>query len=392
MRIGIDVTSWNNGRGFGRFVRELVGAIACSPGDDEYILFADRQTAECTRFPPDMRVAVGDTSEAAVEAASAEGRRGLRDMLNMARLVQRESPDVMFFPAVYSYFPVLGRFPVLVTFHDAIAETLPHLIFHTRRTRWFWNLKSRLAVARSARVVTVSQASKRGLMAAFGLLDEQVRIVSEAPSEAFRRVPPAGEVRAAALARHGIRPGERFLLSVGGISPHKNLDTLIRAHTRLVGEAPYGDVRLVFVGDYSGDVFRTCHEQLAGLVTRLGTMNRVRFAGFVPDDDLAHLYAACVAFVFPSLLEGFGLPAVEAMGCGAPVVVSDRGSLPEVVGEAGLVFDPLDESGLVGLLRRVVGDDALRDDMAARSLARAACFSWERSARQAVEAFHELAH
>ena len=390
LRIGIDVTCWINGRGFGRFIRELVGALVRRDAGHEYVFLADRQTAERAQLPKGHRVAVGATSVAAAEAAAADGRRSVGDMWAMHRLVRREPLDLVFFPAVYSYFPVGGRFPVLVTFHDVIAETLPHLIFHNRRSRFFWNLKCRHAARRSARVITVSQASKRGLMDVLDLPEEKVRVITEGPSEVFRAFRPDPVVEAQARQKHGIGVKERFLLYVGGISPHKNLATLIEAFALLANEPAARDLLLVLVGDFRGDVFRTCHQELIALATTRGVASRVHFSGFVPDADLAHLFHAAEAFVFPSYLEGFGLPAVEAMACGAAVVASDRGSLPEVVGDAGLFFDPHDAEGLAATLGRVLHDSHLRTEMRAKSLQRAPQFTWEKSAEQLLAVFDEF--
>jgi glycosyltransferase involved in cell wall biosynthesis len=390
MRIGIDATCWTNRRGFGRFTRELLWAIARLESTDEFVCFTDRQTAHQAEWPPGWRVVIGDTATAPAQAAAADGRRTLQDLLVMRRLVQREPLDLLFFPAVYSYFPVGGRVPCLVTFHDVIAETLPQLVFQTRRSRLFWHMKCHLAVRRASRVLTVSEASKRGLMRTFGLREDQMRVLPEAASTTFGPMNRCSEAHRAALAHHNLRPGERYLLYVGGISPHKNLDTLINGFAQLVMDPTYRDVRLLLVGDYAGDVFRTCYEDLRRQTMRLRIDDRVHFTGFVADEELAHLYAAAQAFVFPSYLEGFGLPAVEAMACGAPVVASDRGSLPEVLHGAGELFDPHDVTTLVTSLRRVLTDGPYRQKLHTRSLARARDFSWELSARRAMTIFHEM--
>lgn len=389
MRIGIDATSWMNRRGFGRFVRELTCAIAGLSTDDEYVLFADRQTAERARFPEGWRVQIADTSASPVEAAASDGRRSIRDMWTMRRLVASEPLDLVFFPAVYSYYPVGGRTPCVVTFHDVIAETLPHLIFENRLSRFLWNGKTRSALRRSSCALTVSEASKKGLMKEFGLAPDYVRVISEAPSRHFQPVSEPNSQHQEILGRYDLRPDEEFFLYVGGISPHKNIDTLIRAFAEVTPRVP-NPTRLILVGDYEGDVFRTCHADLTGLVADLKITDRVSFTGFVPDEDLPHLFSASQAFVFPSFLEGFGLPAVEAMACGAAVVVTDRGSVPEVVGGAGHLFDPYDVQSLVDGLIRIASDEQYRQELRARSLARAEDFSWERSARQAVQIFHEF--
>lgn len=358
--------------------------------DDEFVLFADSQTADGAAFPGGWRVVTGKTSQAATEAASASGRRSIADMMAMRRAVAGEALDVMFFPAVYSYFPVARPVPCVVAFHDVIAETLPRLIFETRRSRLFWNIKCRLAARRSARVITVSKASKEGLMRLYGFPTEKVCAISEAAAELFASQAGEPRIDQGVLRRYGVHDGKRYLLYVGGISPHKNLDSLISAFARVVREPGHSDVRLLLVGDDAGDAFRTCHEELSGQIERLSLGESVEFLGYVPDDDLVHLYGAAQAFVLPSFLEGFGLPVVEAMSCGAAVLASDRGSLPEVLDGAGHLFDPSDVESIADALRRVLSDDSYRGELRARSVRRAGAFSWERSARQLIDLFHEI--
>lgn len=390
MRIGIDASCWSNRRGFGRFTRELLSAIAALNTGDDFVLFADKQTADGATFPEGWRVVTAQTSVAPTQAAASDGRRSIADMWRMRRAVHSTPVDALFFPAVYSYFPVGGRTPCLVTFHDVIAETLPHLIFDTRRSRFFWNLKSRLAVRRADLIVTVSQASKRGLMEHFGLADERVGVITEGASDEFSPVAADDADHARVLKEFGLTTSDRFFLYVGGISPHKNLDTLIDAFARFGNDPRFADVTLVLVGDYSGDVFRTCHQSLVERAAAAGVNERVRFVGYVGDSRLRHLYAASQAFVFPSYLEGFGLPAVEAMQCGAAMIASNRGSLPEVVGDAGLLFDPFDTSSLAHQLTRVVGNLELRNQLRHNSLGRVRLFSWRRSAEQTIELIHHV--
>jgi glycosyltransferase involved in cell wall biosynthesis len=390
MRIGIDVTCWCNRRGFGRFTRELVTALIRLPTDDEYVLLADRQTAEVAGFPEPCRVATADTSVAVSQAASAEGRRSLRDTWAMRRLAHGEDLDAIFFPAVYSYFPVHRGIPCVVTFHDAIAESLPHKVFRSWRSQLFWRLKCRLALCRASHIVTVSQASKDALIRHFGLSSNQLGVIGEAPSSVFVNAIDRENIDGTALKRHGLEPGERYVLYVGGISPHKNLDTLIEAFAAVCSDPQTHDVRLVLVGDYAGDVFETCYEHLRTFADRHGLGQAVHFTGYVPDEDLVHLYMACEAFVLPSYLEGFGLPAVEAMACGAPVLASNAGSLPEVLDGAGELFDPHDVAALEGCLKRVLRDSVHQGELRTRSLRRAQDFSWETSARQLIDIFNTM--
>jgi glycosyltransferase involved in cell wall biosynthesis len=390
MKIGIDVTCWCNQRGFGRFTRELITALVSLPFGSEYVLFADQQTAEEADFPKSCRLVIAKTSAAAAVAASADGRRSIRDVLAMRRMVQNEQLDLMFFPAVYSYFPIAHGVPCIVTFHDIIAETLPKLVFRSWRNRLFWELKCRLAARRADLVVTVSLASKKGLMRHFGLSEDRVAVISEAPASGFTEAAGSKQADDEVLKRYGLEPDQRYILYVGGISPHKNIDTLIEAFAEVHKDTRMENVHLVLVGDWAGDAFYTCYEELRKLVEHYGLDNVVNFTGFVPDADLVHLYTACQAFVLPSYLEGFGLPAVEAMACGAAVIASNVGSLPEVLDGAGELFDPHNMSALAASLKRIIEDSAYQRQLQSRSLRRALDFSWETSARQLMDIFETM--
>jgi glycosyltransferase involved in cell wall biosynthesis len=173
------------------------------------------------------------------------------------------------------------------------------------------------------------------------------------------------------------------LLYVGGISPHKNLSTLVTAFAAL----PRPDLRLVLVGDYAGDAFLSDYETLRGRIAALGVIDRVIFTGYVLDADLVHLYNAALALVLPSFDEGFGLPVLEAMACGSPVIASRAGALPEVVGDAGQLFNPHAPGELAQAVQALLSNPALAADCRSRGLARAASYSWARSAEAALAAF-----
>jgi glycosyltransferase involved in cell wall biosynthesis len=304
----------------------------------------------------------------------------------MGRAAARAGLDLIYFPASYSFFPVWGVPRVVVTLHDTLALARPELVFPTRAGRVAWALKEHAAVRWADRVVTVSEAARRDLLAWFKLPEERVRVVGEGPDPVFRPR-PGGPASDAALARYGVAPGSRFFLYVGGLSPHKNLPRLVEGFARsgLGGEG----VRLVLVGD-TGDVFHTHVPALREAVGRHGLGDRVVFTGFVPDGDLAEFYNRALALVQPSLMEGFGLPPVEAMACGTAVLASTAGSLPEVVGEAGYYFDPAEPGAIAEGLRAVADRPELRRDLRARALRRAGRFSWPASARALLDTFEEL--
>jgi len=177
-----------------------------------------------------------------------------------------------------------------------------------------------------------------------------------------------------------------LILYVGGISPHKNLERLLRATGRV--RQPW---HLVLAGDYSGDSFFSSYKEVLELSRNLDIVERVTFTGFVPDKDLVTLYNLATMLVLPSLNEGFGLPVIEAMACRLPVAASNRGSLPEVVGEAGLLFDPSNEGEITGAIERLLADESLRNELSSKARERTKLFSWENGACKMMSILEESA-
>ena len=176
----------------------------------------------------------------------------------------------------------------------------------------------------------------------------------------------------------------------GGISPHKNLDALLRAAAIVRRNEP-GGWHVVLVGDYKGDSFLGCYQDLAALVRSLAIDEFITFTGFVPDDDLALLYNAATLLALPSKGEGFGLPVVEAMACGLPVIASDRNSLPEVMGGAGLLFDPDSDQAIAECILRLLRDPDLRADLRARGFDRSRAYTWDAGADTMVHVLEDAA-
>jgi glycosyltransferase involved in cell wall biosynthesis len=309
----------------------------------------------------------------------------------MTRAVSRYDVDVFFFPAVYSYFPILNRSKVIVAIHDLIADHHPELVFQTAKSKYFWKIKQRAAVWQADVIATVSNYSKREIVEYFRVPESRVRVISEGTRPVFSER-PRNNGFLAACSKFGITEDEKVLLYVGGISPHKNigrlLDACVLLRTKYTGNESF---KLLLVGDYKDDPFLSAYPALKEQVGSLGLGDLVRFTGFVEDEELSYLYNAATAVILPSIEEGFGLPALEAMACGAPVAASDRGSLPEVLGDAGIYFDPMDPNSIAHALAQIFGDDSLRASMSELGLKRAGDFSWNRAARQTIAVFEELA-
>jgi len=271
--------------------------------------------------------------------------------------------------------PLRRRFRSVITVHDLAFLRYPHLL--TRESAHYYAQIDQ--GARSAdRVIAVSESTKRDVIQLLGVPEDRVVVIYEAYNPAFRPL-PAGEQVSAVRDRYGLP--ERFVLFVGTIEPRKNLPTLLKAF-RLLLDGKDSSLLLVVAGQWGWlyDEVQQTYEQL-----RLG--QRVRFLGHVPTPELVALYNAALVLAYPSYYEGFGLPPLEAMACGTPVVAARTSSIPEVVGDAGLLVDPDDIEGLAAALWRAIDDSEVREVLIRRGLERAKAFSVDRMAKATLAVY-----
>ena len=388
MRIVIDGGTWDNARGYGRFTRELVGAIGRINHRHDIVLLLPR-TVPSVEVASGVRVSILPARESPSVAARADGHRSFRDLWMVRHAIARESPDVVFFPTVYTFVPVAAGPRVAIGIHDVTFDRFPTLIFPEARYRLLWRLKVRLAVRQAARIVAVSAHARDGIIERLGVDPAIIRIVSEAPAAGFRRVDDPG-VRAAARRRVGIPAASPLFIYVGGMAPHKNLSMLIEVFTATVRTARFADAKLLLVGDYEDRVFHSEYPSLRARVEADGA-NAITFTGRLPDSVIASLLSDATALVLPSFDEGFGLPGIEAAACGTAVVATRSSALPEVLGDTALYFDPHSPGELRDALERLLDDPGLSRSLGARALACATALSWDNSARAAVDLFEELA-
>jgi len=237
---------------------------------------------------------------------------------------------------------------------------------------------TRLALDRADAIIAISESTRRELIETMGAPPERIVVTPLASDPRLRRVSDPG--RLAAVQRRYDLP-ERFILFLGAMEPRKNLLRLIEAFAD-IDPALRRETVLVVAGA-QGWLNDSVHER----VRKLGLDQSVRLAGYIEQEDLAALYCLATVFAYPSLWEGFGLPVLEAMACGTPVLTSNVSSLPEVAGDAALLVPPTDVAAIAGGLTRLLGDAALRADLAARGLRRVAEFSWERCARETLAVY-----
>ena len=383
MKIGVDATVWTNRRGYGRFARNAVGRLVELDSDTSYVLVIDEQSAAEADLPAAASVRKVALSRSPGEAASAESYRPPTDLIRLGAAVSRARFDAFLFPSVYTYFPSLGV-PTVVGLHDAIADDFPELTLPSRRARTFWQAKQKLAISRARRLFTVSESARAEISRRLGIAPDRLAVVPEAPDAVFTPCDPA-RIEAARTAA-GLGLGEPYLLYAGGVSPHKDIGTLLDAYARLA-DAP----RLVIAGALEGDAYLSAAAAVRERIAALDLGARVLLPGFVPDDTLAALYSGASVVALPSLAEGFGLPAVEAAACGAPVVLSDIPAHRESLGDDALFFPPRDAAVLAERLGHLLGSDMLRRSLAERGHARVARYTWDAAAEALLALVHEAA-
>jgi glycosyltransferase involved in cell wall biosynthesis len=353
--IGVDASRLTAGQRTGteQYIAHLLPALLALPGPERFRLYFNRPPAALPPLP-----------------AHAEARvipfPRLWTHVRLARELRRQPPDLLFVPAHVLPFPCPA--PAVVTVHDLGYLRFPAA--HPWPARRYLDLGTRWSAHAARRVIAVSAATKRDLVERYGVPAGKIDVVYHGVAAHFR--PPADPAAARATVEAlGVRPP--YILAVGTIQPRKNYPRLIAALARLRAEGH--DLRLVIVGRTGWLAAETLAAPAA-----CGVASHVLFAGYLPDTALPALYAqaACVALV--SLHEGLGMPAAEALACGAPLVCAGTSALPEVAGAAALYCDPASVDSIAAALRTALTDAERRAQLRALGLARAATFTWERCA------------
>lgn len=389
MRVGVDATIWANRRGYGRFARNAVGRLVELDPDTAYVLLIDEESARGAELPAGAETLRVGLSRKPSEAASADSYRPPGDLLRLGAAVSRARFDAFLFPSVYTYFPSIGA-PTVVGLHDVITDDFPELTLPSRRARTFWQAKQRLAIARARKLFTVSESARSEISARLRIPAEKLAVVPEAPDAVFTPRPRADVDRA--LDEIGLPAGQAFLLYAGGISPHKNIETLLEAYAVVRGAAGDGPPKLVVVGALDGDAYLSAAGSVRARVAALGLGSDVVLPGYVSDEALACLYSGAAVVALPSLAEGFGLPAVEAAACGAPVVLSDIPAHRETLGDAALFFPPRDAAVLAERIQHLLASDMLRRSLAERGRERVSAYTWDAAAAALRTLVHEAAN
>lgn len=361
--VALDARLVGYAAGIAQYTIQLARALAALDGPERYVLLQGRRAPRAIANGPNVRL---------TRALTPPHHRLERWTLPLEVLPAR--PDLLH--STDHVAPRWRRWRSVVTLHDLAFLRFPET--HTAASRAYYAAAAESA-RQAERVIAVSRSTADDAIAWLGVNPTRLRVVHEAAGPEF--VPRSSSALAALAQRLGFDAGRRYVLAVGTLEPRKNHVLLLEAFARLPADL---GVQLLLAsgrGWLDAPIFEA-H-------ARLGLGERVRFLGWLGNADLAILYSHAAVLAFPSLYEGFGLPPLEAMACGAPVVSSHAGPMPEVLEDAALLLPPEDPTVWAAALRRVLADAALADDLRNRGRARAAAFSWERAARETRAVYRE---
>jgi len=374
MRIGFDARYvYDHFPGIGRYTANLAAALGTLEHGHRLVVLYNPALPNSRH---DLVALLGNLRP--VELVQTNVRPfSLAEQIALPRLARALQLDLLHSP--YYIKPYAGLpCPSVVTIYDLLGLHLPQTL--SRQGRLFYRVAMGLAVRTSHRIITISRNAQEAITRAYNIPPTRISVT---PLAADARFCPQTEAAVVVVrATYGLPA--RYLLYVGANKPHKNLERLVQAWARVTPQQP---AVLLLAGHYDPR-----YPQVQQMAAAPALRDRLMRIQNVAEADLPALYAGATAFVFPSFYEGFGLPPLEAMACGVPVICAHAGSLPEVVGDAAVVFDPYAVDELAAVIQRVLDAPALRADLRERGLQRAQAFSWEQTARQTLAVYEALQH
>ncbi len=366
-RIVLDArTATDHFPGIGRYTVNLARALSQAAPDLDLWLLQDPSAAASRLALPELPRISCPVSPFA-----------LGQQWAVPRVLRRCGADV--YHSAYYLMPYLPGVPAVLTYYDLIPIRYPH--YYGRWQPLIYRLASLLALQTARLTLAISEATRGDLIRYFHLDPQRIAVTPLAAADSMR---PATPERISQV-RRKYRLPDQYVLYLGINKPHKNLVRLLEAWSLFSRRNPGSAVHLVIAGHWDErypQAKRRCEE--------LGLREVLTFAGPVSESDLPALYSGARLFVFPSLYEGFGLPVLEAMACGAPVICSNTSSLPEVAGDGAVLIDPFNIEAFAQALQDVLDDDARRQQLIERGLAQADRFSWDETARLTADAYRSL--
>ena len=372
MRIAIDAHSVGARLGGNEtYAANLIEALAAVDQTNHYTLYVTKQTAVdrfANRWPNvSVRMTLPHTPL-------------VRIPLTLSHELRRRPVDVLH---VQYTAPPFARIPIVATIHDLAFEHLPETF--NRRSWMQMRLTIRNTARRAAQIITLSDYSRQDIIKTYGISPDRVTVTPAAAAERFAPVVAPDELRMVRT-QYGIE--RDYFLSLCSLQPRKNLGKLIEAYSFLRELRPSQQLpQLVLAGPRGW-----LDHEISRAADQSPLRNDIKFTGYVQEADLPALYSGSICFIYPSYFEGFGLPLLEAMQCGAPVLAGNRTSLPEVVGDAGVLFDPFDARAIAETLARINDDCKYREQLIAKGRQRAQTFQWATTARKTLQVYEKATH
>jgi glycosyltransferase involved in cell wall biosynthesis len=379
MKIGIDARFLTHPQkgGFKTYSENLISALAEIDNENKYMLYFDRHPDQDTKLPRqpnfEYRVIPGQNPAFGMP---------WREQIGLPYWAARDRLDLLHSPCLTA--PLRLNCASVVTIHDMIWRSSANNSVRAtgslkrKLMNWYYSVIPERAACNASLILTVSQASKDRITQMLGIQAEKMVVTYEAADPIFRKIHDSEQIIAV---RKKYDLADKYVMAIGSADPRKNIATLVQAYSQLPANL-LADYQLVIVWTHS-----LMAEKLMELVNDLDLSGRVRFITQVSNLDLVLLYNAASLFAFPSLDEGFGLPPLEAMACGTPVVAANNSSIPEVVGDSALLVDAQSATNMAVEIARVLIDGVLKAELIEKGLHRAACFSWGNCARQTISAY-----
>lgn len=366
MRIGIDARSLQQkGAGVGRYLANLIKHYPVIDPTSEYVLYFSKETD--INLPPKF----------SVKTIKLPAMNFNFTWLNICLPWELSVNKIDLFHCPFYGLPFIQPCPMIVTVHDIIYEIHPEWFsFHQGMS---FRLLARWGVRSAKKIIADSEFTKKDIIERYKVDEKKIEVVYLAPDESFKKIADQNLIERARL-KYGIR--NDYLIHVGAIHARRNIKRLLEAFQK-IKEKKF-DLQLVLIGGLNVKA-----ADFYSLIHTLDLQSEVLHLAYVPEEDLACLYNGAKALIYASLYEGFGLPLVEAMACGIPVIASNVSSIPEIMGDAGILFDPYNVDEISSAMELVLRDTALRSKLSGKSLKRASEFSWLNAARQTVKVYNE---
>lgn len=372
MKIGIDsrAANWYRGTGIGTYTYQVINSLNKIDFFNEYLLF----------MPNDTNCDIKFSNNYKIKNISQDMKGNFWDEVNIPNILKSKDIDLYHVPQNGIGLPKEKTCPFIITLHDIIPYKMPETVGETYLEIFLRQMPE--IIPKCDGIITVSNYSKKDIVEAFNFPEEKIFVTHLANEDMYI---PLDKKQCKNFVKRNYAIEDGYVLYVGGFSPRKNIVGLIQAFSILHHRLKDSNLKLVIAGKQgkSYSLYKKTAEDLH-------VADKVVFPGFIPLEHMPIFYNACELFVYPSLYEGFGLPPIEAMACGVPIIASNLTSIPEVVGDAGILINPYDVNELCNAIDKVLQDKVLRNTLIAKSLKRSSQFSWLKTAENTLNAFNNI--